>query len=333
VKKRVTVYDLAGELGLSASTVSRVLNNSVLVGDQTRDLILRTARRLGYRKRVIRKQKNRAILNIRLFLPAARFAYLHLFYDTAELIGGLHEGFGELRINIIIRLNDNAADSRDSKKLGGIDGTVFAFTEPAARAARTGIPAILINRQDSRRCHVALDDRAGMQRLLEAVAQVRPRLRPCFIGFRPVAYINRRRREGFLDAAGGLGIPAPAVFEFETLADITGRFLRRQLDAGCDSFFCLNDVVAAWVHSTAQREGIRFPADAALTGFDNSPVLDLVPQRIDTIDLSVREMARRAGSWLQRRIMERRADEEHTIFAGAYVAGQTIADRGSCHEG
>jgi LacI family transcriptional regulator len=325
VKKRVTMYDLADELGMSASTVSRVLNNSVLVGEHTRALILRAAERLGYRKRVIRRQKNRAILNIGLFLPAARFAYLHLFYDTAELIGGLHEGLGDLRVNLITRLNDHSAESRDSKKLGGIDGTVYAFTEPAGRTARAGLPVVLINRLDRRCSHVALDDRAGMQRLLEAVASAQPRPRPCFIGFKPVACINRRRREGFLAAAECLGIPAPAVFEFESLAGITGKFLRARLDEGCNAFCCLNDVVAVWVHSTAQREGIRFPADAALTGFDNSPVLDLVPQRIDTIDLSVREMARRAGAWLQRRIMERRADELHAVFAGAYVPGQTIA--------
>jgi DNA-binding LacI/PurR family transcriptional regulator len=325
-KKRITVYDVARELGLSAGTVSRVLNNSILIGEETRAQILKTARRLGYRKRVIKKQKNRAILNIRLVLPAGRQAYLHLFYDTAELIGGLHEGFGDVRINIITRLNEASAEPPDAKKLGDIDGSVYAFSEPAggpAAGEREG-PAILINRDDGRFDHIALDNLAGMRRLFEAAAAVRADLRPCFLGFKPVAYINERRKQACLEAARGLGLRPPEIYEFDSLAEITPRFLRERLAAGRDAFFCLNDVVAAWVHGTAQREGIRFPEDAALAGFDNSPVLDLVPQRIDTIDLSVREMARRAGAWLRRRIIERELAAEHTTFAGAYLPGETL---------
>ena len=72
LERKATVYSIANELGLSPSTVSRVLNNSSLISDSKRALILSTAERLHYRKRHIKRQGLRAIITIRLFLPAAK---------------------------------------------------------------------------------------------------------------------------------------------------------------------------------------------------------------------------------------------------------------------
>jgi DNA-binding LacI/PurR family transcriptional regulator len=46
--KRVTLYHIAEELGISASTVSRVLNNSTLISDEKSRLIIDKANELGY---------------------------------------------------------------------------------------------------------------------------------------------------------------------------------------------------------------------------------------------------------------------------------------------
>ena len=69
--KRVTVYDIAKKLDISPSTVSRVLNNSNLISNERARQIHKIAEEMGYRPRAIKKQVNRAILNIHLFLPTA----------------------------------------------------------------------------------------------------------------------------------------------------------------------------------------------------------------------------------------------------------------------
>ena len=50
---RVTVYDIAKELGISPSTVTRALNNQTCISLETRTLVHKTAQRLGYRKNML----------------------------------------------------------------------------------------------------------------------------------------------------------------------------------------------------------------------------------------------------------------------------------------
>ncbi len=121
-EKRITVYDIAEELGISVSTVSRVLNNSTLVTGEKRKLILETAERLGYRKRSVKRPRQRVVLNILVFLPFHEERRLHLFYDAAELFLGIREGFEESRVNLITEINRTHIPLFDNKKLGDIDG-------------------------------------------------------------------------------------------------------------------------------------------------------------------------------------------------------------------
>jgi len=88
--------------------------------------------------------------------------------------------------------------------------------------------------------------------------------------------------------------------------------------------FCFNDLVAVHVYNRALGAGFDVPRDFMLTGFDNAPVLDLAPRRIDTVEFSVRELGLRTGSWLKSRLIDRTGDSLRMTLAGDYVRGETI---------
>src|SRR5215216_3779054 len=72
---RITIKEIARELGLSHSNVSRVLNEkqSALVSEPTRRRIMETADRMGYRpSRLAQALQGSATRLIGLFLPAGR---------------------------------------------------------------------------------------------------------------------------------------------------------------------------------------------------------------------------------------------------------------------
>jgi LacI family repressor for deo operon, udp, cdd, tsx, nupC, and nupG len=52
-KKRTTIYDIAEKLNITASSVSRALNNSSYVNETTKKLILKTAAELNYKRNVL----------------------------------------------------------------------------------------------------------------------------------------------------------------------------------------------------------------------------------------------------------------------------------------
>lgn len=334
--KRVTIQDIANECNISSSTVSRVLNNSVLVSDDKREAILQAAERLGYEKRIIRKQGSRAILNIKLFLPETRYPYINLFYDVAEFVKGLYRGFGDVKTNVIVRINHEESKIFHNKKMGDIDGCVFAFTTPRPESVKEiedrGIPLLLVNRESSKHDFVAYDSSQAMALLLEKVMakrqqQIDSKIKVCYIGFTPVAYINKERRTGIADACERFGIPFDVgedVFEFNALHSIPQDFLRTLKDAGYNAIMCFNDVVALYLYNLGMRTGYIFPDDFSLTGHDDSPALELIGQRIDTIKFNVYQLGRESGKILKKRIIGRSAQITKKKLANTYVPGETI---------
>jgi LacI family transcriptional regulator len=328
---KTTVYSIAKELGISPSTVSRVLNNSSLISDTKRALILSTAERLNYQKRHIKRQGLRAIITIRLFLPAAKYSYIHLFYDVADLIDGVNSGFGETKINIITSINDGDLSLFDSKKLGDIDGCIFAFTVPSAelegRLKERDIPFVLLNRESPENNYVMVDGFGGMGKLVDALYSKRGKaLKPCYIGFAPLPGVSKRREDGFVAACRTKSIPVGSddLYVIETIAELTDTVLAEIARKGYNALVCFNDLVAISVYQTASHRCISIPADFSLTGFDNSPILDLMDQRIDTIEFSLQRLGREAGAWLRCRTIERGTQTLQKNLEGEYIPGETI---------
>lgn len=327
--KRITVYDVARELGISASTVSRVLNNSILISEEKRALILDTAQRLGYEKRSIRRHQNRAILNIKLFLPTHRYVSTHLFYNAADLIQGLYEGFGDVRVNIITRLSGQSRELFQTKKLGDIDGCVFAFSEPEdevyRRLSDRGVPLVELNRIHPDRNYVSCDNARGIRRLLEELYRSRGKsLLPYYLGFSQIPFVEEQRRKGYLEALKEFQGQEGNFRVLDTLSQITPAFLKELKKQGYNAILCFNDVMAVYVYQCALSSGLRIPEDFSLTGFDDSPVRELVSKRIDTISLSVPQLAREAGAWLRRRIIDRDPERIQKLIEGDYVPGETL---------
>jgi LacI family transcriptional regulator len=332
MKKRVTVYDISEKLGISPSTISRVLNNSSLISEEKTNLILKTAKEMGYEKRSIKRQKGRAIINIRLFLPKTQFNYIHLFYDVAELIEGIQQGFGETRVNIITSLNDGNLSLFDSKKLGDIDGCIFAFTTPSKDLEKLledrVVPFLLLNRSNSKNNYVIVNNTIGMKRLVENMFNKRGEtLKPCFVGFSKLPSVSNQRAIGVLKACEEFKIPfclEEDVFIVDSIDELSKKVLPIIKEREYNGVLCFNDLMAVSLYQAALRRNWFVPDLFSLSGFDNSPILQLMEQRIDTIEFSLLQLGTEAGIWLQSQIINRSKDPIQKALEGDYIVGETI---------
>lgn len=76
--KRVTIRDIAEELGVSYAIINRALNNKSGVSDELRRKILDVADRLGYRANKVAKSMARATITIGIIIPSAWQDYFSL---------------------------------------------------------------------------------------------------------------------------------------------------------------------------------------------------------------------------------------------------------------
>lgn len=327
---KVTLYDIADELGISASTVSRVLNNTGLIGEEKSQIIRETARRLGYEPRRVKKQSTRVILNIQLFLPPARESFIHLFYDIATILEGIKEGFGTVSVNILTRINDGDMSFFQKKKTGRIDGCIFAFTRAKPRLKKLleerKIPFIHLNRQEEP-SYVCFDNRKGMGRLVEILfGRYGPRLTPCYIGFSPLEEVSRERFEGIRDACRRLSVDFDLKdsYNLNNIDELDG-VMDRLKGKNYNTILCFNDLVAISLYQRIKaitHESVPLPF--SLTGMDNSPIQDIVGDNIDTIEFSEYQLAFEAARWLYRYIIEKKETPCRLIYSGKYKKGNTI---------
>ncbi len=305
MKNKITLNDIAKEAGLSVSTVSRVLNNSLLIADENKERILSIADKLGYEQRSIKKQSNRAIINIRLLLPQAQNTFTHFFYDVAELIESVVAGFGETKVNIITSINNGDLSIFDSKKLGDIGGCIFAFTVPSsdleAELHNRKIPFILLNRESSTHNYVTVDNKEAMKQLVYRASAKKKDLKPCYIGYGPNTFICEVRLFGILDACRELGInfSPEDIYIVDSASTVQKEIFAQLIEKEYNCVFCFNDLFAIAVYHLYNKKGYSIPNDVLISGFDNSPMLELMEKKITSINFSVPDMGREAGLWLR----------------------------------
>ncbi|NQZ60403.1 MAG: LacI family DNA-binding transcriptional regulator, partial [Lentisphaeraceae bacterium] len=200
----VTIYDIAKEAGTSTSTVSRVLNSSSLISGEKSRKIIEIAERMGYEKRPIRKQRSRAILNIKLVLGQLNDPSLPLVYSVPQLIDGIKAGIPDNQLNIICETSNQAKDLFAKKKSGLADAVIFAFCQVPA-ATKTFLndnnnPFVVLYRMPVNDDFITFDNKNAMQELVSKTLSSQSEPKALFLEMYKSHEITRQRRSGFEQA-------------------------------------------------------------------------------------------------------------------------------------
>lgn len=151
--KRVTIYDVAKEAGVSLATVSRVINGSNVVKGGTRERVQAAVDKLGYKPNAIAQglalQKS---TTIGLVVPEASFAY------TGQIINGLIDVAKIYNYNIMLHtitagITDISSVVEDIIK-SHVDGVVIyndkLKIEEVNELSKYNIPIVMIGNKIGR---------------------------------------------------------------------------------------------------------------------------------------------------------------------------------------
>ncbi len=136
------------------------------------------------------------------------------------------------------------------------------------------------------------------------------------------------RREGFERAmaeAGGGPVAVAAAYDREAGERAAELLLA---DDGLTAIACANDLLALGAVAAARRCGRRCPADIAIVGYNDMPLIDILDPPLTTIRISSEEMGRAAGLRLLRAIGEDVGGIDRTVVAPALVIRGSTAPPG-----
>jgi len=298
----VTLKGLAQELGLSPSTVSRVLNDSAGVesrwaSPETNRRILELASELGYAKNPyaasLRTARSRMI---GVVVPRLQDYVLATIYEGIDEAAAEH-GYVAVVAN---SMDDPASHDLRVRKLldRRVDGLILGDTpfdgSTLAAIEREDIPFVLVNRRSPGYTSVTCNDYLGGRLAGERIAQLGVRKIFLLAGKAEMS-TSIDRTAGFTDVLAEHGIELPpdhiATGGFDASAgeEDTRRLLET---AGTpEALFAVNDFAAIGALGVLRERGLSVPEDVKVIGYNDTPLASGIG--LTTIHSPMHQMGRR----------------------------------------
>ncbi len=330
-----TINDVARIAGVSKKTVSRVINRSPLLNDDTRRRVEDVIGSLGY----IPNPQARALALRRNFL-------IGLVHDNpnAQMVMNVQQGILEAlhgtEFELVVRPVDRGSatmlvDLRhflERQRLFGLvllppisenDTIAKLCAEIGCRYVRMGSAPL-----DDNDHMVASNDLEAVRAATEyLIAQGHRRIGLIAgpHGFRSA----RERRLGFEEALSKAGIALPRSmiadgnYTFESGLTAAERLL--DLMPRPTAIFASNDEMAAGVMHAARQRGLDIPKDLSIVGFDDTPVAAHVWPPLTTVRWPIASMARSAALKLTAGLDGEDIVEEPSLFLSTLIRRGSVA--------
>jgi len=273
-----TIRDVAQKANVGVGTVSRVLNDSPSVSQETRQRVLAAIEDLDYTPNPIaRRLSTGQTLTIGVILP-----YLTM-PSYIERLRGVQSKLADSKYDLVLFAIENPAQ-RDAyfenlSLKSKVDGVLLISLPPndqqADHFSQSNIPAVLIDAYHPKMYCVYPDDIEGGRIATRYLIQ---------LGHRKIAFLSdylrtpfhpsmRLRYQGFREILAAEKIPFDSKYQIEgNRGRINARIMAKKLlslDDPPTAIFAASDTQAIGVFDTASEMGFHVPDDLSVVGYDD----------------------------------------------------------------
>lgn len=285
-----TINDIAREAGVSIATVSRVINGSAQVTEDTKQKVKKVMDKLNYSPSIIaRGLKLKSMKNIALFVSS--FLNVHHMRIAHEI----NSHFSKLDYDVVMYETGNSAEglARAMKRIieKGMDGAIFigsSFQVLLEKSEETkklisSIPITIANGWVEGTYGIFVDEYKGMKDAVKHLVSINRRRLLYLKGTDSISSDNKLA--GFIDGCKEEGLEEFTHIRSENDVVTTRRlFDERNLASKYDGIICDEDNYALVVIKTLKRLGVRVPEDVAVIGCNNSDFSSLSSPGITTVN-------------------------------------------------
>lgn len=312
-----TIRDVAKLAGVSVATVSRVLNKTGYVNQETKEKVQQAIRMLNYEPNTMAKGlASRKTETLAIILPNISNPF---FAELGRAVEDVAQTYG---YTVVLCNTDNNSDKEQKyiqiMKSRYVDGILFAShtlrDTDVAELNKAGMPLVVLDQAPSNAaCPVVRSkNKEG------AVMAVRHLLE---IGCRKIGHIYgpqqtataRERLNGYEEAVRGFSwftpsLMEPGKFSISSGMEAVGRLMERHPDL--DGIFVGNDLMALGALKKLQQAGISVPEQVALVGFDGIELTKITEPELTTVAQPIYELGALATRLLIKQIEGMNAGSE-----------------------
>ena len=296
-RSRITVKDLAKDLGMSVSTVSRAFYADAFIAETTRKIVLDRAHEIGYRPNPFAQS---LITKKTQIVGMVVSDLTNPFYP--EVMTRLTSLLQKQGMNVMLASAEQADGTDEAVDLllsYQPDLMIVLATNLKSHARErceaAGAPVIFFNRlsEDGLGHGISCDNVAGGRLAASYLAELGHR-ELLYVSAFPDASTNVERHQGFREEAMRRGFAAPQVIEagrFTYEAGYEAGLAVKDLPRRPDGVFCANDIVAiGFIEGVQEGIGLRVPGDISVMGYDNIAMAGWPSHRLTTIAQPLEEM-------------------------------------------
>ncbi|MCR5310731.1 MAG: LacI family transcriptional regulator [Lachnospiraceae bacterium] len=319
-EKKITIYDIAREAGISASQVSRAISGRGYVSEENKAKIDALVKKYNYRPNVVARNLQKGRSNtVGFLIPHIYQEYFPLVYSSFEremtergyvtvVFNGKSTPEDEIRnIHLLEDLRVDAAVIIG----GSLDYADWEERSEYVRAVKNlsnRIPCVLGNeRAGSLGCSgVYVDIDKGAETIIKHLAEKGHKTMGVLGGFRSV-HPSYRLQESLKKFGKQYGIEFRdewQVFSSYNTGEgaMAMRTLLRRSDKLPTAICCINDEIAVGAMGVAMDAGLKIPEDVAFTGFDGVLLSQEFRPQLTTVQMDFETMGRKLAELIEKAI-------------------------------
>lgn len=274
-----TIKDIAAQLGISVSTVSKGLNGASDISTELRQLVLDTAVEMGYTTKKMKKEEHKKLC---IFIENMDYETVNEF--GYEIILGFRQAAFRDNWDVeVVPVNPafQAIEKYDTFMLkNGYSGSFFVgfalHDDWISQLGSTSIPTVLFDNYVKHNPHVGYigtDSAEAMDLIVEHLVHKGHKKIAFSNGFLS-SMISIQRQQAFEDSmhAFNLEIDEALLAYGYFVADTARYHVPGFLAAGATAIICGNDLIASGAITECVQRGFRVPEDISIVGFDDLPI-------------------------------------------------------------
>ncbi|MFA7075934.1 MAG: LacI family DNA-binding transcriptional regulator [Candidatus Izemoplasmatales bacterium] len=308
----VSIKEVAKAAGVSTSTVSRVVNNSPSISQNTKEKVWAIIKKLNYSPNNIAKAliTNKSYtISLLVDVDDEKSFQNPFFY---EIMHGIEKYCQEKEFSLMVANVNTKMKKQDmiswlvkTKRTEGVILPVSILNKELVKELKDmGIPFVAVGEVDSIQENVSwvdIDNKKGTEKAVYYLYNQ---------GYKDIAFIgldkskdfSKRRLEGYVSAIDRLSlkISDSAIIECDNSKEQGYIQMNNllNLDKRPDAIVCGNDSLSVGVIKAITDKGLKIPEDIGIISFDSRQIASLLYPEVTTVDVDVFEMGFQSAKML-----------------------------------
>jgi LacI family transcriptional regulator len=323
MKRKITLKNIAKELDISISTVSKSLRDSHEISEDTREKVKAFAKLYNYKpNNIALSLKNKKTKTIGIIIPEI----VHHFFAT--VISGIEQVANEKGYNVIVTLSNESFDKEvinmELLASGSTDGFIMSLSKETQQkrdfhhleeTINQGMPVVLFDRitNDILCDKVIIDDQLAA---FDAVSFLVQNEYKSIALITTVDYVSvgKLRTDGYLKALknNDVIVNEDLILKIEDIDNCEDQIYELIKHNKIDAIFAVNELFAVTAIKQANKLGKNIPSDIAVIGFTDGIISQFSTPTITTVSQNGIIMGQKAAKILIDRLEKEEEDEQYT---------------------